>query len=189
VTQNPRDIPDEVLAQLGLKIQHALRAFTAKDRKAIKLAAENFPMTDYYDTDEVLTSLGIGEALVSVLGEKGRPTPLVDTLMRAPMSRMDILTDDELHEIIQKSKLRSKYNKTIDKESAYEILKEKIEKAQAEEEEEEDTKKSKRQKEEPSMIEKAMNSSVGKMVIREVTRSLLGVLGLRTTRRRRRRRY
>ncbi len=183
VTQNPRDIPDEVLAQLGLKIQHALRAFTAKDRKAIKLAAENFPETDFYDTDEVLTSLGIGEALVSVLGHKGRPTPLAATLMRAPMSRMDILDDQELAKVLQKSKLRNKYAQNIDRKTAYEILKGKIEKA----EEENITQSTHRQKEEPGMIEQALNSSVGKMIIREVTRSLLGVLGLRSTSRRRRR--
>lgn len=181
VTQNPRDIPDEVLAQLGLKIQHALRAFTAKDRKAIKLAAQNFPITEYYKTDEVLTSLGIGEALISVLGRKGRPTPLVATLMRAPMSRMDILNDDELKEILKKSQLIDKYKKNIDKKTAYEILNKKIEKAI------ETKEKTKRKTvEEPSMVEKALKSSVGKMIIREVTRSLLGVLGLRSTYRRRR---
>ena len=101
VTQNPTDIPDAVLAQLGLKIQHALRAFTAKDRKAIKLASENYPISEYYDTKEILTSLGIGEALITALDEKGRPTPLAATLLRAPMSRMDILTDDELEESIE----------------------------------------------------------------------------------------
>ena len=93
VTQNPTDVPDGVLSQLGLKVQHALRAFTAKDRKAIKLTAENYPISPFYDTADVLTSLGIGEALVSALDEKGRPTPLATTMMRAPMSRMDILTD------------------------------------------------------------------------------------------------
>ena len=96
VTQNPTDVPEAVLSQLGLKVQHALRAFTAKDRKAIKLTAQNYPDTDYYDTAEVLTSLGIGEALVSALDEKGRPTPLAATMMRAPMSRMDVLTSSEL---------------------------------------------------------------------------------------------
>src|SRR5210317_1365927 len=100
VTQNPTDIPNEVLSQLGLKVQHALRAFTARDRKAIKLTAENYPESEYHDTKEVLTALGIGEALVSALDEKGRPTPLAATLMRAPMSRMDILTEAELKEVI-----------------------------------------------------------------------------------------
>ena len=96
VTQNPTDVPEAVLSQLGLKIQHALRAFTANDRKAIKLTAQNYPDSEYYDTTEVLTSLGTGEALVSALDEKGRPTPLAATMMRAPMTRMDILIDEEL---------------------------------------------------------------------------------------------
>ncbi|TGV01191.1 helicase HerA-like domain-containing protein [Flavivirga rizhaonensis] len=133
VTQNPTDVPEAVLGQLGLKVQHALRAFTAKDRKAIKLTAQNYPDSEYYDTTEVLTSLGIGEALVSALDEKGRPTPLAATMMRAPMSRMDILTDVELNTLLSKSKLVKKYNKDIDRESAYEMLNEKIELAEAEE--------------------------------------------------------
>ncbi len=133
VTQNPTDVPEAILGQLGLKIQHALRAFTAKDRKAIKLTAQNYPDSEYYDTTEVLTSLGIGEALVSALDEKGRPTPLAATMMRAPMSRMDVLTDTELSSLLSKSKLVKKYNETIDRESAYEMLNEKIEKAEAEE--------------------------------------------------------
>ena len=136
VTQNPTDVPDAVLSQLGLKVQHALRAFTAKDRKAIKLTAENYPDSEFYDTKEVLTSLGIGEALISALDEKGRPTPLAATLLRAPMSRMDVLTDSELNQVLKASQLIKKYNKEIDRESAYEILNEKIEKAQEEAEKE-----------------------------------------------------
>ncbi len=130
VTQNPKDIPSDVLSQLGLKIQHALRAFTAKDRKAIKLAAENYPDSDYYDTAKVLTELGIGEALVSALNEKGIPTPLVRTMLRAPMSRMDVLTGTELERLIDKSAIAPRYNEVIDSESAYEILNKKIESAQ-----------------------------------------------------------
>ena len=136
VTQNPTDIPDDVLAQLGLKVQHALRAFTAKDRKAIKLTAQNYPDSEFYKTEEILTSLGIGEALISALDEKGRPTPLAATMLRAPMSRMDVLTDKELKEAIDTSKLVKKYNEDIDRESAYEILNEKIAKAEAEAEKE-----------------------------------------------------
>src|SRR5690606_10258805 len=131
VTQNPTDIPDAVLSQLGLKVQHALRAFTAKDRKAIKLTAENYPLSEFYDTTEVLTSLGIGEALISALDEKGRPTPLAATMLRAPMSRMDILSDEELRSVINKSQLVPKYKEVIDRESAYEILNQKIEIANA----------------------------------------------------------
>lgn len=126
VTQNPTDVPNDVLSQLGLKVQHALRAFTARDRKAIKLTAENYPESEYYDTKEVLTSLGIGEALISALDEKGRPTPLAATLLRAPMSRMDILTDKELKDVNDRSSLVKKYGEVIDRESAYEILNEKI---------------------------------------------------------------
>ncbi|NJB37307.1 helicase HerA-like domain-containing protein [Croceivirga sp. JEA036] len=140
VTQNPADIPDDVLAQLGLKVQHALRAFTAKDRKAIKLAAQNYPESEFYDTEELLTSLGIGEALISALDEKGRPTPLAATLLRAPMSRMDVLTNKELKEAISASKLTKKYNEVIDRESAYEILNEKIAKAEEEAEKEKERK-------------------------------------------------
>ncbi len=128
VTQNPKDVPEDILAQLGLKIQHALRAFTAKDRKAIKLAAENYPSSEYYDTKEVLTQLGIGEAFVSVLNEKGIPTPLARTMLRAPMSRMDVLTDKELDGVIDNSRLFHKYNQELDRESAYELLNSKIEK-------------------------------------------------------------
>ena len=134
VTQNPKDIPSDVLSQLGLKIQHALRAFTAKDRKAIKLAAENYPDSDYYETSTVLTELGIGEALVSALSEKGKPTPLAKTMLRAPMSRMDILNENELKELRNSSKISAKYNEEIDSESAYEILNLKIEKANKEQE-------------------------------------------------------
>lgn len=133
ITQNPMDIPSGVLAQLGLKIQHALRAFTANDRQAIKQSADNYPTSEYYKTAEVLTSLGIGEAFVTALNEKGIPTPLVATMMRAPMSRMDVLTDAEIQEINSKSKLVKKYSEVLDRESAYEMLTKKIESAQEQE--------------------------------------------------------
>ena len=137
VTQNPTDVPDSVLSQLGLKVQHALRAFTAKDRKAIKLTAENYPDTDYYDTTDVLTSLGIGEALISALDEKGRPTPLAATMLRAPMSRMDVLTQSELNSLYDASQLIMKYNNEVDRDSAYEMLNDKIKKAEVLQKEEE----------------------------------------------------
>lgn len=130
ITQNPMDIPSGVLAQLGLKIQHALRAFTANDRKSIKQTADNYPSSDFYKTEEILTSLGIGEALVTALNEKGIPTPLAATMMRAPTSRMDILTETEIQTITSKSKLVKKYSELIDRESAYELLTQKINAAQ-----------------------------------------------------------
>ena len=129
-TQNPMDIPQAVLGQLGMKVQHALRAFTAVDRKAIKQAAENYPDTNFYKTEDLITQLGIGEALVTMLNEKGIPTPLVHTMLLPPKSRMDILTDAEVNELVRKSKLAAKYNQTVDSQSAYEILNEKIAAAQ-----------------------------------------------------------
>ena len=126
ITQNPTDVPNGVLGQLGLKIQHSLRAFTAADRKAIKLTAENFPLSEFYKTDETLTSLGTGEALVTSLNEKGNPAPLAATMIRAPQSRMDILSNEEISIINQQSALVKKYGQVIDRESAYEILTKKI---------------------------------------------------------------
>ncbi len=197
VTQNPTDIPSEVLSQLGLKIQHALRAFTAKDRKAIKLAAQNYPITEYYDVEQLLTELGIGEALVSALDDKGRPTPLVNTYLRAPQSRMDILNNKEIDQLIDQSFLVKKYNEDIDRESAYEILTGKIDEAQSIEAQEKLQAQNKKARKtstrrEKSVLEKVYNSTttrqIGRTVARELTRGLLGVLGIRTTRRRRRRR-
>jgi DNA helicase HerA-like ATPase len=126
VTQNPMDVPNGVLAQLGLKVQHALRAFTAIDRKAIKLSAENYPISEYYKTDEAITNLGIGEALVTALNEKGIPTPLAATMLRAPESRMDILSASEIDSINNSSDLVRKYSQVLDRESAYELLNRKV---------------------------------------------------------------
>ena len=184
VTQNPTDVPEAVLSQLGLKIQHALRAFTAKDRKAIKLTAQNYPDSEYYNTANVLTSLGIGEALVSALDEKGRPTPLAATMMRAPMSRMDILTEPELNALLSKSKLVKKYNETIDRESAYEMLNDKIDKAQEEEvkekarQQQETLKKASKQQSKTSSRRRssAMNPVVKVLTSATFIRSVFGIL-------------
>jgi DNA helicase HerA-like ATPase len=177
ITQNPMDVPSGVLAQLGLKIQHALRAFTANDRQAIKQTADNYPSSNFYKTDELLTSLGIGEALVTALNEKGIPTPLAATMMRAPESRMDVLTESEIQEINTKSKLVKKYSELIDRESAYEMLNKKI--AVVEEEvakQEEEKAVEKEENSEPSTA-----SVVGKSVLKVLTsatfiRGAFGVL-------------
>lgn len=178
-TQNPQDVPASVLSQLGLKVQHALRAFTAADRKTIKQASENYPETTYYKVDDLLTQMGIGEAFVTLLNEKGIPTPLVHTMLVSPKSRMDVLTDAEIDGFIKQSKLVRKYEQTIDGESAYEILTDKL--AEAEKRISTDTKKSS-QKEEPTVIEKVLDNSVTRQVGRTaasiITRSLLGALGL-----------
>jgi len=180
VTQNPTDVPDAVLSQLGLKIQHALRAFTAKDRKAIKLTAENYPLSDYYKTDEVLTSLGIGEALVSALNEKGIPTPLAATMLRAPMSRMDILEDEELKDLLEGSKLIKEYNEEIDRDSAYEMLNKKIETAnlkEAKEKAEKEKAEAQRSTTRRTTSRRRGKSTLEKVITSPtVIRSVLGIL-------------
>jgi hypothetical protein len=161
---------------LGLKVQHALRAFTAKDRKAIKLTAENYPISEYYDTKEVLTALGIGEALISALDEKGRPTPLAATMLRAPMSRMDILTDRELKEVIDRSKLVEKYNETIDRESAYELLNAKIERAEKLAEEEKATSSNRSIRSTSRRVSTRQNPVIKVLTSATFIRGVLGVL-------------
>ena len=174
-TQNPQDIPASILAQLGLKVQHALRAFTAADRKTIKTAAENFPETEYYKTDELLTQMGIGEGFVTLLNEKGIPTPLVHTMLCPPRSRMDVLTDNEIDNLVASSKLVKKYSEVIDSESAYEILTKKIEAATQEQEEAKETKKVNK---EESFFDNQIVKQVGRTAASILTRSLLGALGL-----------
>lgn len=190
-TQNPMDVPDSVLGQLGLKVQHALRAFTAKDRTAIKKTAENYPLTDFYKTEELLTSLGIGEALVTALSEKGTPTPLAHVLMRAPGTRMDVLSPLEIQGLVATSAIAKKYNEVIDRESAFEILEKRMKGEDGNHADEpQEEKRPKPGKEEKSTLEKlsenTMVRQVGRTVANTLTRSLLGVLGLRTTTRRRR---
>jgi uncharacterized protein len=191
-TQNPADIPPSILAQLGLKIQHALRAFTANDRKAIKLAAENYPETEFYDVQTMLTQLGMGEAFVSVLNEKGIPTPLAHVLLCAPESRMDTITADELQATNGKSKILRKYNEEVDRDSAYELLNKKIEEAtkaseKAKEEEAKEKEETKRKKDEPSLIERVSKNQlvkqVGREITRELTRGVLGIFGIKSGRR------
>lgn len=188
-TQNPQDVPASVLSQLGLKVQHALRAFTAADRKTIKQAAQNYPETEFYETEQLLTELGIGEALVTMLNEKGIPTPLVHTMLVSPRSRMDVLTDGEIDGLINKSKLVKKYAETADSESAYEILNAKLEEAaqktaeeKAAKDAEKEAKKTSGGRQEKSTIEKVLDNSVtrqiGRTAANVITRSLLGALGL-----------
>jgi uncharacterized protein len=177
-TQNPTDIPQSVLSQLGLKIQHALRAFTAKDRQDIKKVSENYPITEFYNVEELITQLGIGEAFITLLNENGIPTPLVHCMMCPPSSRMGILEDAELNAIVDNSSLSAKYNKVIDEESAYEILTAKIKEAAGEEPQEE----AKEGKHEKSTLENILSNPIAKQVGRTaasiLTRTLLGALGL-----------
>ena len=182
-TQNPMDVPAAVLSQLGLKIQHALRAFTAADRKVIKRTAENYPETNYYRTEDLITHLGIGEALVTTLNEKGIPSPLVHCMMCTPRSRMDILSQTEIDVIVKNSKLASKYNQAIDSQSAYEILTGKLEEAA---ERTEEMKKAQQEeksgraaaKKEKGIFDDPVVRSMTRTAGNTIVRSLLGALGL-----------
>ncbi|CAM4306396.1 helicase HerA-like domain-containing protein [Nocardia ninae] len=125
-TQLPTDIPNQVLSQLGARIQHALRAFTPDDQKALSKTVRTYPKTSTYDLEKALTSLGTGEAVVTVLSEKGAPTPVAWTRIQPPRSLMDTIGDDAIKSRALSSSLHSKYGQTIDRESAYELLAAKV---------------------------------------------------------------
>jgi DNA helicase HerA-like ATPase len=184
-TQNPMDVPPAILGQLGMKVQHALRAFTANDRKTIKQTAENYPLSDFYKTDELLTQIGIGEALFTCLNEKGIPTPLAATMLVTPRSRMDVLSDAEMDALVNGSKLAKKYNQEINSQSAYEILTAKLEEAAEKTAQQQEAPKAGgkgKQAEDKSVLEEVLSSPIAKQVGRTaatmITRSLLGALGL-----------
>lgn len=189
-TQNPQDVPASILSQLGLKVQHALRAFTAADRKTIKQAAENFPETEFYKTEDLLTQMGIGEALVTLLNEQGIPTPLVHTMLCPPRSRMNILSEGEINAVVNKSKLIPKYNREINNESAYEILNEKLtvaeQKTQEMKADKQSSKASKQTVKETSFFDSPAMRQVERTAASVITRSLLGALGLGGSSRRKR---
>lgn len=175
ITQNPMDVPASVLGQLGMKVQHALRAFTAVDRKVIKQTSENYPDTEFYDTDELITQLGIGEALITMLNEKGIPTPLAHVMLNPPRTRMDVLTPQEIGSVVAGSRISSKYNQVVDSESAYEILNSKLEDAAAASAQVENEKP---QKKEENFFDNPIVKSAGRTAANIITRSLLGALGL-----------
>ena len=122
ISQSPLDVPEEVLGQLGLKIQHALRAFTPKDQKAVRTVAGTFRPNPKLDTEQVITELGVGEALVSTLDEDGIPSPVERILVRPPESRIGPMNDAEREEQIERSPFRGRYDVSVDRESAYEML-------------------------------------------------------------------
>jgi len=186
-TQDPSDVPERILGQLGLKVQHALRAFTAKDRSTIRKTAQNYPLTDFYNTEELITSLGIGEALITALSEKGTPTPLAHTLLRAPSSRMDILSPLEIDGLVARSQLAQKYNEVIDSDSAYDILERRMNEARSIPEEAPAPAPTPRASASRRMTTvERVQRQVTTSVVRELTRGLLGVLGLTAIGRRRR---
>jgi DNA helicase HerA-like ATPase len=131
VTQAPTDVPSSILGQLGNRVQHALRAFTPEDADNLRKTARTFPMTDFYDVEETLTSLGIGEALVTVLSPRGVPTPLAATLLLPPDSLMAALPPDEVEARVAASPLAAKYGAAVDRDSAHEMITARLEAAKA----------------------------------------------------------
>jgi uncharacterized protein len=200
VTQNPKDVPASMLAQLGNRVQHALRAFTPDDDKALRAAARTYPKTDFYDVEETLTTLGTGEALVTVLSENGSPTPPFATRVAPPASRMGPLTPEEMAPFLQTEQVRH-YASAIDRVSAHEMLSRRMEAREepAAPEEEVDTDnygeapRSRRPRaeapEEDSGWTDALKSPMARTIAREVTRGLMGALLGKRPRRRRRTRW
>ncbi len=181
ITQSPLDIPEDILGQLGLKIEHALRAFTAKDRKTIKAVADSFRNNPDFDTREVVTQLGTGEALISILDEKGAPTPVERVLIAPPESQIGPIAAEARRALIQRSPIGNRYDQPVDRESAYELLKEKAEVAAKNREAEEA--RQLREKEE-LREQKAQNRSTGRKrqgvaeaMIKSAARSIGSQLG------------
>lgn len=184
VTQNPTDIPDSVLGQLGNRIQHALRAYTAKDQKAVKAAAETFRDNPAFSTSEVITEMGVGEALVSMLDEKGRPQIVQRTMIKPPQGQIGPITPQQRQQLMQSSLVAGVYEKMLDRESAHEILAERAEKMQqaalAEQTEAaKETVKPARKSNRESVFEafaKSAMRSVGSQIGRRLVRGIFGSL-------------
>lgn len=158
ITQQPSDIPDSVLSQIGNRVQHGLRAYTPADQKALRAAANSFRTNPNFDTEETLVALGVGEALVSVLDEKGVPTIVEKVGILPPQSSMDAASEADVEFAIKQSPLFEKYAKTVDEKSAYEIITEQMEK-EAEEEKEAAEKEAKEKEKEKKAKEKAKKTS------------------------------
>jgi hypothetical protein len=188
ITQSPKDIPAEVLGQLGHKVQHALRAFTPDDATALRAASRTFPKTAFYDIEETLQALGIGEALVTVLGPSGVPTPPFATRLIPPASRMGPLADAELQQRLASSPLVRKYREAVNPESAQEKLARAAQEAGGAVAGEAGEKPAARRapKEPPSLIEQVLRSPVTRTVAGQITRGLMGALLGAAPRRRRR---
>ncbi len=187
ISQNPTDIPEDILGQLGLRIQHALRAFTPKDKKVVKTVAETFRPNPSFDCKQIITELGTGEALVSVLDEKGSPTPVERTLIRPPQSRIGPLKAAERTVVIENSIIGDSYNESLDRNSAHEILQkrakktvQKVEKVQAKQTakiKQPAQRRSNRQGIGEAMMKsvaRSMGSALGRKIIRGILGSMFG---------------
>ena len=180
ITQNPMDLPEAVLGQLGLKVQHALRAFTPKDQKSIRAVAASFVPNPQFHTADRVTALGIGEALVSVMGDDGRPHPVQQTLIAPPEGRMGPLSEDERATIMQRSPMRGRYDASMDRQSAYEMLKQRAEAAQASETQrlsELESEKMQRQAQRRQSSGGGRRQTVGEAMIKSAARSIGSSIG------------
>jgi DNA helicase HerA-like ATPase len=184
VTQNPLDVPDSVLAQLGNRIQHALRAYTPREQKAVRTAADTFRQNSEFDTAEVITQLGVGEALVSTLQEKGVPGMVQRTLIRPPASRMGPLSPEERKAVMADSPVRGIYDRPVDRESAYEMLAAAAAKKGAAEAEAEAAEPASRRRSDTPFeagvksVVRSVASSVGRQIATRLMRGILGSLKL-----------
>lgn len=187
ISQSPLDIPEDIMGQLGTKIQHALRAFTPKDKKNVKLVADTFRENPELDTRSAITELKTGEALVSVLDDNGAPTPVERVLICPPESRIGPLTTEERQQIMKRSPMKGRYDDDIDRESAYEILKERaqqrmeadllekeaLEKAKAEKKPRTSNRQSYAESITKSIL-RSVGSSLGRQIVRGIMKTLLG---------------
>lgn len=176
VTQNPLDIPDDVLGQLGNRIQHALRAFTPKDQKAVRAAADTFRKNDSLDTATSITELGVGEALVSVLDEKGAPTPVERLLVCPPQSQIGPLTAEHRIEHLKRSPFSGRYDQAMDRESAYEILAEKISAASEQKQQSTQGSSTRTRQSVFEAMAKSAARAIGSSLGRQLVRGILGSL-------------
>ncbi|WP_293788485.1 helicase HerA-like domain-containing protein [uncultured Pedobacter sp.] len=189
-TQAPTDVPESVLGQLGNRVQHALRAFTPNDVDALKKTVNTYPKSDFYEIDKILTSLGTGQALVTVLNEKGIPTEVSATMLTPPRAVMGPLTAADFEQLVNTSPMYAKYKDSIDPESAYDILTKRINEqtAAAEQEKQEAEAQKQAEKEskpkpgEKSLIEQVMGATITRQIGKEIVRGIFGMLTGKKTR-------
>ncbi|MBE5318953.1 DUF853 family protein [Pedobacter sp. MR2016-19] len=189
-TQAPTDVPESVLGQLGNRVQHALRAFTPNDVDALKKTVNTYPKSDFYEIDKILTSLGTGQALVTVLNEKGIPTEVSATMLTPPRAIMGPLTAADFDQVVHASPMYTKYKDAIDRESAYEILTRRIndqtavveQQKQEAEAQKQAEKESKPKPGEKSLVEQVMGATITRQIGKEIVRGIFGMLTGKKTR-------
>lgn len=175
-TQSPTDVPESVLSQLGNRIQHALRVFTPNDADALKKTVNTYPRSDFYEIDQILTSLGTGQALITVLNEKGIPTEVAATMLTPPRAHMGPIPNADYNALILASKMTKKYQETVDPESAYDMLTERINNKLADQDEQNQSEEEAPKKGEKSIIEQVMGATITRQIGKEIVRGLFGML-------------